>query len=209
MRSAPLILITWLLAFSPATAETDADNFGLELAFAAMKSAGADIRYNGAYVSLDYPWGDVPARQGVCTDVVIRAFRELDVDLQKRVHEDMRRDFAAYPSNQVWGLTRPDRNIDHRRVLNLETFFTRNGLELPATRRAADYLPGDIVAWRVPKYGGGTTPHIGIVTAVEGPSGEPLVVHHLSGQPKLENVLFEWPMTGHYRYHVPGDARDR
>lgn len=193
---------------SPAVAQQN-DNFGLQLAAAAMKSAGADIRYNGAYLRLEYPWGDAPANQGVCTDVVIRAYHQMDVDLQARVHKDMVKNFSAYPSQRVWGLSRPDRNIDHRRVLNLEVFFRRHGQFLAVSDEASDYLPGDIIAWRVPKYGGGTTPHIGMVTAVKTANGEPLVVHHLSGKPLLENVLFAWPMTGHYRYHVAAEARDR
>ena len=191
------------------SAQTDESSFGLLLASAAMKSAGADILYNGAYVPLEYPFGDVPEGQGVCTDVVIRAYREMNVDLQKRIHEDMKADFGAYPSRRVWGLTGPDRNIDHRRVLNMEVFFRRQGASLPMTRIPADYLPGDVVAWRVPKYGGGTTPHVGVVTAVKTDEGEPLVVHHLSGKPLLENVLFAWPMTGHYRYAVEAGNRDR
>ncbi len=209
MRLVVAGLFLWLLAVAPLSAQSASDDFGLQLAAAAMKSAGANIQYNGAYLSLDYPWGDVPASQGVCTDVVIRAFRELDVDLQKRVHEHMTRYFANYPSQRLWGQTRPDRNIDHRRVLNLQAFFIMTGSDRPLTTNNSDYRPGDIVAWQVPKYGGGTTPHIGIVTAVTTTDGEPLVVHHLSGQPKLENVLFDWKMIGHYRYYVPAADRDR
>ena len=185
------------------------NNFGLQLAAAAMKSAGADIVYNGAYTSLSYPFGDVPAGQGGCTDVVIRAYRGVGVDLQKRIHEDMKAGFAAYPSRRVWGLTRPDRNIDHRRVLNMVTFFKGQEAALPVTDLAADYLPGDLVYWNVPKYGGGVTPHMGVVTAVKTSQGEPMIVHHLSGKPLLENVLFAWPVKGHFRYQVAKGERDR
>jgi hypothetical protein len=205
IRLTALILVLAGLTL-PARAD---ESFGLELARAGLKSANADITYNGAYRSITYPWGDVPADQGVCTDVVIRAYRELDVDLQKRVHEDMKASFAAYPSKRVWGLSRPDRNIDHRRVLNLEVFLKRAGAALPVSQNASDYRPGDLVSWRVPKYGGGTTPHIGLVTAMTAPDGEPLIVHHLSGKPLVENVLFTWPITGHYRYHVAAGERDR
>lgn len=185
------------------------DNFGASLAVAALMSAGADIRYNGAYVILDYPWGDVPPGQGVCSDVVIRAYRALDIDLQRRVHEDMKAAFDLYPSGRIWGLSRPDPNIDHRRVLNLEVFFERHGQELRPGADAANYQPGDLVTWMVPKFGGGTTPHIGIVTGARAADGTPLVVHHLSGRPRHENVLFAWPVKRHYRYQVAAAERDR
>ncbi|WP_306252725.1 DUF1287 domain-containing protein [Parvularcula sp. IMCC14364] len=187
----------------------ESQNFGALLAQAALESVRRDLQYNGSYVGLDYPWGDVPATQGVCSDVLVRAYRRLGVDLQKRLHEDMRDDFAAYPSQRVWGLSRPDRNIDHRRVLNLEVFFTRQGAALPASRNPADYQPGDLVSWMVPKYGGGTTPHIGIVSAQKAADGTPLVIHHLSGTPRHENVLFLWPVKRHFRYHIPAQSRDR
>ncbi len=180
--------------------QNSSQSFGHRLGAAALLSAGADITYNGAYVGIDYPWGDVPATQGVCTDVVVRAYAQIGVDLQSRVHADMKQHFDAYPAR--WGLTRPDRNIDHRRVPNLETFLARNGEQLSKSTSASDYHPGDLVAWMVPKYGGGTTPHIGVVSPHKNARGEPLIVHHLSGRPKLEPVLFTWPMTGHYRYHV-------
>lgn len=205
----PFFLSLCILFLSTLPAKAETQSFGLKLAAAAMKSAGADIRYNSEYRSLDYPWGDVPANQGVCADVVIRAYRELDIDLQKRVHEDMKADFDDYPSKKVWGLTKPDRNIDHRRVFNLQAFFERQGSSQPITLDNADYQPGDVISWMVPKAGGGVTPHIGVVTAVKTAAGEPMVVHHLSGEPLLENVLYEWPITGHYRYQVSVDKRDR
>ena len=151
--------------------------------------------YDGSYVRLAYPGGDVPVERGVCSDVVIRAMRAAGVDLQQAVHEDMRRNFAAYPA--LWGLRRPDRNIDHRRVPNLETWLRRAGHALPATGRASDYLPGDLVSWRLP----GGLPHIGVVSdrrARDG-SGRPLVVHNIGAGAQVEDVLLAWPPVGHFR----------
>ena len=142
---------------------------------------------------LDYPGGDVAADRGVCADVVVRALRALDIDLQQLVHEDMKRAFAAYPDH--WGLTRPDRNIDHRRVPNLEAYLSRAGAKLRPSDNPADYAPGDIVAWNL-KGDAGWLPHIGIVTDRIAPSGRPLIVHNIGAGPKLEDVLFSWRMTG-------------
>lgn len=151
--------------------------------------------YDPSYVKLDYPGGDVPLDRGVCTDVVIRSFRKVGVDLQKEVHEDMTRAFAAYPKK--WGLTRPDSNIDHRRVPNLMTFFERKGKALTVTGESADYLPGDIVTWDL----GGGTPHIGVVTNLWSDKTENyLIAHNIGGGVRVENVLFNWRITGHYRY---------
>ncbi|UPT76034.1 MAG: DUF1287 domain-containing protein [Elusimicrobiota bacterium] len=156
---------------------------------AAQAQTKETVVYDGRYVRIPYPGGDVPAGIGVCTDVVIRAYRTAaGIDLQKLVHEDMKKDFGAYPKN--WGRRSPDPNIDHRRVPNLRTFFTRAGASLPVTKRAADYLPGDLVTWDL---GSGLT-HIGVV--VDGG----LIVHNIGRGPKREDVLFEWTMTGHYRY---------
>lgn len=204
-----LISLIVLLSAQGSYVAPTGDVFGRQLAAFAMQSAEADIAYNGAYQRLSYPFGDVPAGQGVCTDVVIRAYRGLDVDLQKRIHEDMVGNFSAYPSRRVWGLTRPDRNIDHRRVLNIVAFFERQEAALPISRVAADYLPGDVVYWEVPKYGGGLTPHLGMVTAVKTAQAEPMVVHHLSGKPTLEKALFAWPIKGHFRYQVEPRDTDR
>mgnify|MGYP001549236725 FL=1 len=199
------------LSAAPAGAQDAAESqsFGVLLAQAALESVRPDIQYNGSYLALDYPWGDVPATQGVCSDVLVRAYRLLGVDLQMRLHEDMTAAFATYPAARVWGQSRPDRNIDHRRVLNLEVYFARKGLELPVSRDPASYQPGDIVSWMVPKFGGGTTPHIGIVSAEKAADGTPLVIHHLSGAPRHENVLFLWPVKKHFRYHVSFAQRDR
>ncbi len=139
--------------------------------------------------------GDVPKNIGVCTDVVIRSYRAVGIDLQKLVHEDMRRDFSAYPPN--WGLRKPDSNIDHRRVPNLQTFFTRHGNTLPISEEALDYKLGDLVTWMLP----GNLPHIGIVTdkLVQG-TNRSLIVHNIGQGPRLEDALFQYELTGHYRY---------
>lgn len=164
---------------------------------AAIERTESHVRYNPAYVSIDYPMGDVPADQGVCTDVVIRAYRAIGVDLQQLVHEDMAADFSAYPNN--WGLSRPDSNIDHRRVPNLQTFFVRAGAALEATSAAEDYLPGDLVTWVVPPH----LPHIGIVVDARSDDGQrPLIVHNIGRGPEMEDMLFRFPITGHYRYGV-------
>lgn len=162
---------------------------------AAHAQVGVTVHYDGRYERLDYPGGDVPAERGVCTDVVIRALRAAGLDLQQAVHEDMRRDFAAYPP--LWGLRRPDRNIDHRRVPNIETWARRAGHALPATRDPAAYLPGDLVSWRLPNG----LPHIGLVSdrrATDG-SGRRLVVHNIGAGTRVEDVLLAWPPVGHFR----------
>jgi len=156
-----------------------------------------DVTYDGRYISIPYPNGDVPDNIGVCTDVVIRAYRSLDIDLQKLVHEDMKENFAKYPSKHIWGLSKPDSNIDHRRVPNLMTFFERHGTELPVTKSSFDYQAGDIVTWMLP----GNLPHIGIVTSKKSKDGErPLTVHNIGSGPELSDMLFEYDITGHYRY---------
>ena len=173
---------------------------GRERTAAALVAAAKErtrhrVTYDGSYHRLSYPGGDVPDSIGVCSDVVIRAYRALGIDLQERVHEDMRRAFSSYP--RIWGLSRPDPNIDHRRVPNLEVFFTRHGESLPVTNDPADYRPGDLVTWRLP----GNLPHVGIV--VDSRSGDgvrPLIAHNIGRGPQLEDSIFEYPVTGHYRY---------
>jgi uncharacterized protein YijF (DUF1287 family) len=171
-----------------------------ELSFPEQVAIGAELRaarpeiYDPAYVKLAYPMGDVPDDRGVCADTIIRAFRHAGVDLQVLVHEDMTANFSAYPS--LWGLSRPDRNIDHRRVPNLETFFRRRGGARTTSARAADCRPGDVVSWRLTGTG---LPHIGIVTRrVE--LGEPLVAHNIGAGTRIEPVLFAWPMAGWFRF---------
>lgn len=174
-----------------------------DLARAALERTRHRVRYDGAYFKIPYPNGDIPSHLGVCTDVVIRSYRALGIDLQKEVHKDMVRYFAAYPSKRIWGLSRPDRNIDHRRVPNLRVFFARNGEVLPVSDRGEAYRAGDLVTWMLP----GNLPHIGIVSSKFSPDGKRrLIVHNIGAGPKLEDVLFCFPITGHYRYHAAPDA---
>lgn len=162
---------------------------------AAHAQIGVTVRYAPAYVRLDYPGGDVAVDRGVCSDVLIRAMRAVGVDLQVDVHRDMRAHFSDYPRH--WGLTRPDANIDHRRVPNLERYFERSGKSLPLSRDPADFEPGDFVSWRLD----GGQPHIGIVSDQRSADGlRPLIVHNIGAGTQLEDVLFEWKMSGHFRY---------
>lgn len=171
------------------------DRFAAKLCHAALDRTKRSVRYEPAYVSLAYPGGDVPADTGVCTDEVIRSYRALGFDLQKLVHEDMKRSFSAYPKN--WGLSRPDPNIDHRRVPNLQTFFKRQGSLLPVTKDPKDYLPGDLITCTVPPH----LPHIALVVPAPDGGERPWIVHNIGRGPKLEDRLFEFPLTGHYRWH--------
>ena len=162
---------------------------------AAIEQTTQTLNYDPAYVKLDYPAGDVPIDRGVCSDVVVRAFRKNGVDLQKEIHEDMSRHFAVYP--QKWGLSSPDSNIDHRRVPNLMTYFERQGKALTVTRDAQDYLPGDIVTWQLD----GNAAHVGIVTNILTETGDGFqVVHNIGSGVVVQDVLFAWRITGHYRY---------
>lgn len=174
----------------------EAEPWAAKLIAAAEAQIGVTVRYDPAYVTLAYPMGDIPDERGVCSDVVIRAYRTAhNIDLQKLVHEDMRKSFGAYP--KTWGLKRPDRNIDHRRVPNLERFFLRKGLDLPITAHGADYLPGDLVTQRLP----GNLPHIAIVTHRMAEGGaHPLVVHNIGAGARLEDRLFMFPIVGHFRF---------
>lgn len=176
-----------------APAETRREYFK-RLADAAFEQTKTRVVYDPAYVKLAYPGGDVAPDKGVCTDVLIRAYRRLGVDLQVQVHEDMKSSFALYPA--LWGRRAPDANIDHRRVPNLMVYFKRHGQVLPLSDEAADYHPGDVVAWDL---GGGVT-HIGLVADRRGPEGRPLIVHNIGAGPQLEDVLFNWTRIGHFRY---------
>lgn len=167
------------------------------LVAAARAQIGVTTRYDPAYRVLAYPGGDVPADRGVCTDVVVRALRSQGLDLQARVHEDMRDDFSAYPA--IWGLSRPDRNIDHRRVPNLMRWFERQGWQQPITAAATDYAAGDIVAW---KLNGNGLLHVGIVSDRRLADGTPLVLHNIARGTREENLLFLHAIIGHYR--MPG-----
>lgn len=169
------------------------------LVAAALERTQHSVTYNGAYFRIDYPNGDVPAQFGVCTDVIIRSYRTLGIDLQQRVHEDMRDNFSSYPALRIWNQTATDRNIDHRRVPNLQTFFSRHGKKLPISEHGKDYQPGDLITWMLP----GNLPHIGIVVDRDSrDGGRPLIVHNIGAGPKLEDVLFQYPITGRYRYGI-------
>ena len=164
---------------------------------AALNQTKQLVIYNPTYFKIPYPNGDVPAQFGVCTDVVIRAYRQLGIDLQQEVHQDIKANFAIYPAKRMWNQTKPDTNIDHRRVPNLQTFFTRKGKKLKVTEKADDYKPGDLVTWML----GNKLPHIGIVVDKKSEDGQRfLIVHNVGAGPQLEDVLFAYPISGHYRY---------
>lgn len=160
----------------------------------AAAQVGVTTSYDERYRALSYPGGDVPMDRGVCTDVLIRAYRHLGIDLQQRVHQDMSVAWNAYP--KLWRLKAPDRNIDHRRVPNLQTFFTRQGASLPPSREPHAYRPGDIVTWQLPQG----LPHIGIIARTRTPYGTPLVIHNIGQGTQIEDILFRYRITGHYRY---------
>lgn len=160
-----------------------------------VEQVGKTTGYDPSYQSIEYPNGDVPMETGVCSDVIIRAFRKANVDLQKAVHEDMKASFSAYSTK--WGLSRPDANIDHRRVPNLMTYLGRQGKSHANTTRPEDYLPGDIVTWDL----GNGVDHIGMVVNVWSKPGQRyLIVHNIGSGARMEDVLFSWKITGHYRY---------
>ena len=170
--------------------------FLVQLADSACTLTKQQVIYDPTYTRIAYPNGDVPADKGVCTDVVIRAYRKLGIDLQKEVHEDIKANFDKYPKN--WGLSRPDRNIDHRRVPNLMTFFSRFGTAKKISQTPDDYQPGDIICWDL--NGRGLT-HIGIVSRKKSDDGNRnLIVHNIGGGQILEDCLFNWKIIGHYTY---------
>lgn len=183
---------------APSLVEEQPPTFKEQLAMAALARTMHQVRYDGSYLKIDYPMGDVPPEIGVCTDVVIRAYRELGIDLQQHVHEDIRANFSQYPSRKRWGLRKPDANIDHRRVYNLQAFFERNGQSLKITQDAKNYKPGDLVTWQLtPKM-----PHIGVVLEMvsdEDPNRH-LIAHNIGNGPVIEDMLFDFKISGHYRY---------
>ena len=195
-------MIGWCLASAQDAATQELlDPMVRTLIAAAKERTTHPVRYDGAYVRIDYPGGDVPNDTGVCTDLIIRSYRVAGIDLQKRVHEDMRKQFGAYPRN--WGLKRPDPNIDHRRVPNLQAFFRRQAAALRVSADPRGYRPGDLVTWLLP----GNLPHIGIVLDLRSEDGQrPLIVHNIGNGPEIEDARFQYPITGHYRYH--GWGRD-
>ncbi|MFN8326188.1 MAG: DUF1287 domain-containing protein [Flavobacteriaceae bacterium] len=172
--------------------------FEERLSNAAISIIDKNVVYTPDYVSIKYPNGDVPAKTGVCTDVVIRAYRKLGIDLQKEVHEDMKANFNKYPNLKKWGLKTTDTNIDHRRVPNLEVFFERKGKKLAVTQNSNDYKTGEIVTWMI----GGKLPHIGIITNKKSSDGKrPMIVHNVGGGQVLEDCLFSYDIVGHFRYY--------
>ncbi|MDY8137893.1 DUF1287 domain-containing protein [Aquimarina sp. 2201CG5-10] len=185
------ILLLLIIQVSFSQVETDKKS----LSECALELTKQKVIYDPSYFSIDYPNGDVPSDKGVCTDVVIRAYRKIGIDLQKRVHEDMKANFNEYPKN--WGLKTTDKNIDHRRVPNLMTYFKRENAEKPITKNPNDYKPGDIVSWSL---GGGLT-HIGIVVDKKSEDKKRnLIVHNIGGGQVIEDCLFMYKIIGHYRY---------
>lgn len=188
-------LITFFYSCFTATAQER--DFYNQLSDAAIDLTRSKVTYDPTYFSIPYPNGDVPANKGVCTDVVIRAYRKMNIDLQQKVHEDMKANFSKYPSLKKWGLKKTDTNIDHRRVYNLETFFTRNGIVKPITVNPEDYKPGDIVSWTLDNG----LAHIGIVVDRKSKDRKrPLIVHNIGGGQVMEDRLFAWKIVGHYQY---------
>jgi uncharacterized protein YijF (DUF1287 family) len=184
--------IILILLFFNCTAQ---DGFNMKLSDVAVSLTKQQVTYDPKYYSIDYPNGDIPEDRGVCTDVIIRAYRKLGIDLQKEVHEDMVANFDTYP--KLWGLRMPDPNIDHRRVPNLMTFFTRNGQIKNISLNPADYLPGDIVTWDL----GGGIPHIGIVINQKSADKKRyLIVHNIGYGQEVGDCLFSYRITGHYFY---------
>ena len=180
------LLVTKLAAETP---------FPMQLSEAAIALTKQSVKYDPKYFALDYPNGDPPSDRGVCTDVVVRAYRKMNIDLQKEVHEDMKKNFSSYPKN--WGMKSTDKNIDHRRVPNLMKFFSRHGTTLRISQTPSDYKPGDIVCWNLR---GGIT-HIGIVVNRKSFDGSRnLIVHNIGGGQVLADCLFSYKIIGHYRY---------
>ena len=187
-----IVLTTFHVALS--------QSFESKLSNAALELTKQAVTYDPSYFSIDYPNGDVPANKGVCTDVIIRAYRKLGLDLQKEVHEDMKMSFDSYP--KIWGLTKPDKNIDHRRVPNLMKYFERRDSAKPITDDPEDYLPGDIVCWNL----GGSVTHIGIVVDRRSDDNKRfMIVHNIGGGQVLEDCLLNYKIIGHYSFEPPGD----
>ncbi|HKW35411.1 MAG TPA: DUF1287 domain-containing protein [Candidatus Acidoferrum sp.] len=200
LAAALTLLATSSLAQTQPASLTARQEFLRKLVAAAEERTHHIVRYDPAYVRIPYPGGDVPEDTGVCTDEVIRSYRAAGIDLQKEVHEDMEKNFSAYPRQRRWLARSPDANIDHRRVPNLMVFFRRKGESLPITQDPANYAPGDIVTWDL----GGGVPHIGIVVDERSTQGgRHQIVHNIGQGPKREDVLFAWKTTGHYRYYGP------
>ncbi len=187
-----------MFSFSASSFSDEArDDFVSNLVIAAKERTLHTIRYDGSYFAISYPNGDVPSDIGVCTDVIIRSFRKVGIDLQKKVHEDMSSNFTHYPAKRIWGQKKPDKNIDHRRVPNLQVFFKKFGESFDVSRNPKNYFPGDLVTWVLP----GNLPHIGIVIDQMSTDGKrPLIAHNIAHGPKINDMIFDYPITGHYRY---------
>lgn len=205
----PAALVVWFVLAAVLVGRASAQDAPVdprigEVLAAAHAQVGVTLVYDPAYRRLDFPNGDVPADRGVCSDVVVRAWRAIGIDLQVGLNRDMRAHFAAYP--RIWGLAKPDPNIDHRRVPNLETFLRRHGESFPPGRDAAAYRPGDLVSWRLERG----EPHIGIVSNRRSADGRrPLIVHNIGAGTQVEDVLFHWPPVGHFRYFPASAAPPR
>lgn len=197
------ILLTAVFALptaaSPPIPSISHEEFTRRLVAAVIERTHHHVRYVSEYVRIPYPGGDVPADTGVCTDEIIRSYRAVGVDLQKEVHEDMLQNLSDCPNQRRWRLAHTDPNIDHRRVPNLMIFFQRKGKTLPITNLAQDYSPGDLVTWDLV----GNVPHIGILVDQRESSGRYMIVHNIGQGPQMEDVLFNWKITGHYRYFGP------
>ncbi len=188
-----LVLALSVVLLAPAIAAAPISS-GDKLAIDAKKQIGVTVSYDPTYRQLDFPHGDVPIDTGVCTDVIVRAYRLQNIDLQQLVNVDMKSDFSAYP--QIWGLKSTDKNIDHRRVPNLEVYFERHGQSL-STTDVDSFQAGDIVSWRLPTA---NLPHIGIVSDKMAADGTPLIIHNIGQGTQEENILFAYPINGHFRY---------
>lgn len=188
-----------LLSSAAVAQEPEPDPFVRRLVDAALARTQRQVVYDGRYRKIPYPGGDVPDHIGVCTDLIVRVYRAAGIDLQREIHEDMASEFDAYP--RLWGHNRPDPNIDHRRVPNLRVFFERRGAALPVTDNPDRYLTGDLVTWVLP----GAKGHIGLVLdRRSADDARPLIAHNIGGGPEVEDVLFAFPITGHYRYRGGG-----
>lgn len=187
MQISPIHTLLLVLTFPVLAAERLPD--------AARRQIGVTVDYDPSYTSIPYPGGDVPMETGVCSDVTVRALRVLGLDLQKEMHEDIRRNFSAYPCRRMWGQRKPDRNIDHRRVPNQEVYFKRRGWSKPVTKNPADYLPGDIVTCLI----GDSIPHVMIVSDSKSEAGTPLCFHNIGMGTEEEDCLFDFTITGHFR----------
>ncbi len=191
------ILLFLFVCLFVITSFANPESFSSNLVKAAQERTHFSVRYDGSYLAIKYPMGDVPLDQGVCTDLVIRAYRKQGIDLQQLVHEDMRANFFAYP--KIWGLKTTDTNIDHRRVPNLQTFFKRHGKNLEISDNESNYKPGELVTWMLP----GNLPHIGIVSnQIVDNTQRPKIIHNIGRGPVEDDILFKYEITGHYRFEM-------